>query len=40
MTADKLYELLDDNGIAFVVDEIRDGARVICVEVDEEESDD
>lgn len=37
MTADRLYEILDDNGVAFEVVEIFEGVRTIRVEVQEQE---
>ena len=39
MTANRLYEILDDNGVAFEVVEVFEGLRVINVEVAEEDTD-
>ena len=39
MTANRLYEILDDNGVAFEVVEVFEGLRVINVEVTEEDTD-
>lgn len=39
MTANRLYEILDDNGVAFEVVEVFEGLRVINVEVVEEDTD-
>ena len=39
MTANRLYEILDDNGVAFEVVEVFEGLCVINVEVTEEDTD-
>jgi hypothetical protein len=38
MTADRLYEILDDNGVAFEVVEVFEGIRTVRAEVQEGET--